>query len=154
MASTANLYTIGPTIRHADTLDWVTRLPLAGRRLVVPAARPGIASSLDAAGAEVVRVPLPVTPAARVVMGALPLTGCVVSDVGEVDRLDDERGEPVWIDEVVSWCLGRDTARRARERGWGEVRELPDPEFQGVDWLAIRPKIQTAPTIIRPGPVD
>jgi hypothetical protein len=31
-----------------------------------------------------------------------------------------------------------------------EVREIPDPEFQGVDWLAIRPRIKTAPRIIRP----
>jgi len=39
---------------------------------------------------------------------------------------------------------------------WGEeeVREIPDPEFQGVDWLAIRPRIKTAPKIVRPGPVD
>jgi hypothetical protein len=35
-----------------------------------------------------------------------------------------------------------------------EVREIPDPVFQGVDWLAIRPRIQTAPRIVRPGPVD
>ena len=39
-------------------------------------------------------------------------------------------------------------------RGAEEVREIPDPEFQGVDWLAVRPKVKTAPTIIRPGPVD
>jgi hypothetical protein len=35
-----------------------------------------------------------------------------------------------------------------------EVRAIPDPEFQGVDWLAIRPRIKTAPVITRPGPVD
>lgn len=39
-------------------------------------------------------------------------------------------------------------------RGEEEIREIPDPEFQGVDWLAIRPRIKTAPRIIRPGPVD
>jgi hypothetical protein len=39
-------------------------------------------------------------------------------------------------------------------RGAEEVRVLPDPEFQGVDWLAVRPKIKTAPTIVRPGPID
>lgn len=39
-------------------------------------------------------------------------------------------------------------------RGDEEVREEPDPVFQGVDWLAIRPKIQTAPHISRPGPVE
>jgi len=35
-----------------------------------------------------------------------------------------------------------------------EVRAIDDPEFQGIDWLAIRPRIKTAPRIIRPGPVD
>jgi hypothetical protein len=39
-------------------------------------------------------------------------------------------------------------------RGSEEVRAIDDPEFQGVDWLAIRPKIRNAPRITRPGPVD
>ncbi|NQT15213.1 MAG: hypothetical protein HQ582_20825 [Planctomycetes bacterium] len=39
-------------------------------------------------------------------------------------------------------------------RGAEEIREIPDPEFQGIDWLAVRPKIQNAPVIVRPGPVD
>ncbi len=38
--------------------------------------------------------------------------------------------------------------------GDDEVRAIPDPVFQGVDWLAIRPRIHTAPRIVRPGPVD
>lgn len=39
-------------------------------------------------------------------------------------------------------------------RGEEEIREIPDPEFQGVDWLAIRPRIKTALRMVRPGPVD
>jgi len=39
-------------------------------------------------------------------------------------------------------------------RGDEEVREIEDPVFQGVDWLAIRPRVATAPRIVRPGPVD
>jgi hypothetical protein len=39
-------------------------------------------------------------------------------------------------------------------RGSEEIRRLPDPEFQGVDWLAIRPQIRNAPRLSRPGPVD
>lgn len=35
-----------------------------------------------------------------------------------------------------------------------EVREIDDPQFQGIDWLAIRPQIKHAPVVIRPGPVD
>jgi len=47
-----------------------------------------------------------------------------------------------WIDAMCPYC------------GDEEVRAIPDPVFQGVDWLAIRPRIQTAPRIVRPGPVD
>jgi hypothetical protein len=39
-------------------------------------------------------------------------------------------------------------------RGREEIRAIEDPVFQGVEWLAIRPKIKNAPTIVRPGPVD
>lgn len=38
--------------------------------------------------------------------------------------------------------------------GDDEIREENDPVFQGVDWLAVRPKLKTAPRIIRPGPID
>ncbi len=118
------LFAIGPTIGHAETLDWVSRLPLAGWRLLVPASRSGLAVRLEAAGAEVVVLPMPATPAARVVMGALPLTGCVVGTSAEVDWLDAERGGPGWGEEFVAWCVGTETAARARERGWLNVREV------------------------------
>jgi len=39
-------------------------------------------------------------------------------------------------------------------RGDEEVREIDDPEFQGIDWLAIRPQIKSAPVVVRPGPID
>ena len=35
-----------------------------------------------------------------------------------------------------------------------EIRELTDPVFQGVEWLSVRPRIRTAPRVVRPGPVD
>lgn len=46
-----------------------------------------------------------------------------------------------WIDAVAPY------------RGREEVREIDDPEFPGVDWLAVRPRVKTAPRIVRPGPV-
>ncbi|NIA14194.1 MAG: hypothetical protein GWP08_08935 [Nitrospiraceae bacterium] len=39
-------------------------------------------------------------------------------------------------------------------RGAEEVRAIPDPQFQGIDWLAVRPQIANAPRIVRPGPID
>jgi len=65
-----------------------------------------------------------VTPAARVVMAVMPLTGCVVSHRSEVDWLDEERGNPGWQPESVVWCIGGEAAERARERGWLKVVEL------------------------------
>jgi len=118
------LFAIGPTVRHAETLDWVSKLPLAGHRVLVPATRSELGRRLEAAGAEVILLPLPVTPAARVVMGALPLSGCVVRTAAEVDWLDEERGGPGWGDEVVAWCVGSEAAARAQERGWPLVRQL------------------------------
>jgi len=48
----------------------------------------------------------------------------------------------VWVDAMCPY------------RGNEEVRQIPDPVFPGIDWLALRPKIQTAPTVTRPGPVN
>ncbi len=48
----------------------------------------------------------------------------------------------VWVDAMCPY------------RGSEEVRAIPDPEFQGIDWLAIRPEVHSAPRIVRPGPLD
>jgi uroporphyrin-III C-methyltransferase len=127
------LFAIGPTVGHAETLDWVSKLPLAGQRLLVPISRSNLAAGLEAAGAEVVVLPMPVTPAARVVMAALPLTGCVVGTAAEVDWFDAERGGPGWSDGVAAWCVGPEASMRARERGWPNVVEIPtDVDERGL----------------------
>jgi len=135
------LFAIGPTVRHAEALDWYADLPLAGRRLLVPAIRQDLADRLEEAGAEVVVLPLPVTPAARVVMGALPLTGCVVHSAAEVDWLDEERGCPGWEQMITAFCVGAETAARARERGWSEVCELAT----GLDGAELVARIGSTP---------
>jgi len=48
----------------------------------------------------------------------------------------------LWVDTICPY------------RGEEEIRAIPDPEFQGVDWLAVRPRIETAPVVARPGPVN
>ncbi len=120
------LFAIGPTIRHCENLDWFSRMTLAGQRLVVPDTAEIVVRRLEDAGAEVVAVPIPVTPAARVVMAALPITGCVVSSAAEVDWLHEERGGAGWSDDVKSWCLGEEATTRARGRGWRGIRTLEE----------------------------
>jgi hypothetical protein len=48
----------------------------------------------------------------------------------------------VWVDAMCPY------------KGDEEVRAEADPVFQGVDWLAVRPKVATAPVLNRPGPLD
>jgi len=61
----------------------------------------------------------------------------------------DVRVDPISLRRLIAWV---DTM--CPYQGDEEVRQIPDRVFQSVDWLAVRPKIQTAPRIIRPGPVD
>ena len=58
-----------------------------------------------------------------------------------VDRLSLER-LICWVDAMCPY------------KGDEEVRAEADPVFQGVEWLTIRPRLQTAPRLVRPGPVD
>ncbi|MBW1872458.1 MAG: uroporphyrinogen-III C-methyltransferase, partial [Deltaproteobacteria bacterium] len=71
------LFVIGPCVEHAEKLDWYSRRPLVGERIVMVSPGGDLGEALSLHGVEVVQVPLPVTEAARIVMGALPLTGCV-----------------------------------------------------------------------------
>jgi len=65
-----------------------------------------------------------------------------VADSGVKLPPDDLLRLILWVDAMCPYL------------GDEEVRAIDDPVFQGVDWLAIRPRIKTAPRIIRPGPVD
>lgn len=118
------LFVIGPTVAHAERMDWVAAQPLAGHRLVVPESGDDLVGVLQDAGAEVVPLPFPVTPVARVVLAALPLSGCVVRSPADVDWIDEERGAASWRGDAVAWCIGPEAAERARERGWPRVEEV------------------------------
>ncbi len=120
------LFAIGPTVLHAQRLDWFGRLPLAGQRLVLTESSSELAGLLEDRGAEVVLIPMPMTPAARIVMAALPLSGCVVVGRADVDWLDEERDSPGWGPDAVAWCIGPEAAGRAAERGWQRVVQLEE----------------------------
>ena len=61
----------------------------------------------------------------------------------------DVKVDPISLQRLIAWVDAM-----CPYLGDEEVRQIPDPVFQGVDWLAIRPQIKTAPRIVRPGPVD
>jgi uroporphyrin-III C-methyltransferase/precorrin-2 dehydrogenase/sirohydrochlorin ferrochelatase len=132
------LFVIGPTVRHAERLDWFRAQPLAGERLVVSSAADDLVRRLEDAGAEVVAGPSPMTPAARVVIGSAPLTGCVLRSRAEVEWLDEERGGAGWELNPVAWCLNAEAADRARELGWRRVERVdPGPGNPSgvVEWI-------------------
>jgi len=120
------LFVIGPTVERAERLDWVASLPLGRERIAVPAAATDLIDALESAGAEVVAVPRPVTPAARVVMKALPLSGCVMRTRADVESLDGERDGLEWRDGARVWCLGPEAEERARSRRWPGVEKIAD----------------------------
>ncbi|MFH1530616.1 MAG: siroheme synthase CysG [Pseudomonadota bacterium] len=130
------VFIIGPVVRHANALDWFARRPLSGQRLVVVHPAGELGARLELAGAEVVEVPLPITPAARVVLGALPITACLLLRPEDVDGLDEERDGPGWDSSVVTaWCLDHGVAARAHTLGWRNVREL-EADIQPAELVA------------------
>lgn len=131
------LFIIGPTVHHADQLDWFTSKALHGQRILLPDTRSELASALEGEGAEVVAVPIPLTPAARIVIAAAPLTGCVLGSVEDAEELDEERDAPGWDCDFTAWCLSPAVAERARSLGWRRVREVAAGEcICGQDLVA------------------
>lgn len=112
------LFVIGPTVSHAERLDWSGRCPLVGRRVLLADDDGRLAEPLELAGAEVVSVHLPLGEAARVAVGALPLTDVVVASREQVEALDVLRGGAGWEGEPAVWCIGEDAWQRASEMGW------------------------------------
>ncbi|GAB4371315.1 MAG: siroheme synthase CysG [Acidobacteriota bacterium] len=118
------VFVIGPGVTHRKRLDWQARAVLAGQRLLLPPSLTRAEGDLSRAGAEVLVVPLPMTPAARIALAAAPVTGCVFATADDVDLVEDERANPGLAQAATAWCLGAGTARRARMRGWDRVIEL------------------------------
>jgi uroporphyrin-III C-methyltransferase/precorrin-2 dehydrogenase/sirohydrochlorin ferrochelatase len=119
------VFVVGPTARHGEDMDWYAGRPCHGERIAMVSPAGELGQALIEAGGERVEIPLPLTGATRVVLGAGGLTGCLLRSVAEVDALDEERGRPEWGENVVAWCLGEEVALHAQGRGWTRVRALP-----------------------------
>ncbi len=120
------IFVIGPTVRHAKTLDWFTSRPLHGQRIGVFAPAGALGAALELAGAEVLETPRPLSAAARVVIAAAPLTGWLFRNPHEVEALEEERGIAGWSAEMEAHCLGSAAVVRARALAWRHVIELAE----------------------------
>jgi uroporphyrin-III C-methyltransferase / precorrin-2 dehydrogenase / sirohydrochlorin ferrochelatase len=118
------LFAIGASIKHANNLDWFGIRPLLGERLVITSSSHKTKETLELKGAEVLEVTSPITPVARLVMDALPLTGCVARNVDDVLTIDEERDAPSWTANAVSWCTSPAAAKQALSLGWQNVVEI------------------------------
>jgi len=82
-----------------------------------------------------------------------PMTGLSYSsrliEYASSGKHHDVRVDPISLQRLIAWVDAM-----CPYLGDEEVRQIPDPQFQGVDWLAIRPRIATAPRIPHPGPLD
>lgn len=70
-------------------------------------------------------------------------------EIASSGKHHEVRVDPVSLRRLIVWI---DTM--CPYRGDEEVRAIEDPDFQGIDWISVRPRIKTAPRIKRPGPVD
>jgi hypothetical protein len=70
-------------------------------------------------------------------------------DIASSGKHHDVKVDPVSLRKLIAWIDAM-----CPYRGEEEVRAIPDPVFQGIDWLSVRPRVQNAPRIVRPGPVD
>jgi len=122
------LFVIGSTVRYVGELDWFSARPLAGVRLGMVSPAGELGEMLEAQGAEIVEVPLPVTPVARIVLGALPLTGWLLRHQDEVDGIEEERDNPGCTADTVAWTLTAEATARAHDREWRHVVEVRCPD--------------------------
>ncbi|HNS22906.1 MAG TPA: hypothetical protein PKH24_20575 [Sedimentisphaerales bacterium] len=71
-----------------------------------------------------------------------------------VERVSSGQHHDVRVDEISRLRVIAWVDAMGPYVGDEEIREIDDPQFQGVDWLSIRPQIRNAPVVVRPGPVE
>jgi uroporphyrin-III C-methyltransferase/precorrin-2 dehydrogenase/sirohydrochlorin ferrochelatase len=122
------LFAIGPTIRHSELLDWFGKRPLLGERLLMFNPDGDTLEAMQLSGAEIVGLTQPITPSARMVMDAMPITGCIFKHPDDVDSMEEERDRKSWIKNPRVWCFDDASAARARAMSWPNIRVVDDTE--------------------------
>jgi len=119
------VFVIGQAASYQRGLDWRRERPLAGQRVAAFSSAFELGPALEDAGAEVLALAHPLTPAARVVLAEVDVSAWIVSHVDELATLREELA--VGPSARVC-CLTNDVAERARALGVGDVVE---PSSQG-----------------------
>jgi uroporphyrin-III C-methyltransferase/precorrin-2 dehydrogenase/sirohydrochlorin ferrochelatase len=138
------IFVIGQVVAHAEALESPEPRPLRDARLGMFAPRSELSEAVQAAGAEVLLAPMPLTPAARLVIGLAPLSGWIVRSVGELDTLDREEVAHGTLAKVTLWCMDAALADLARKRNWQAVMQLggegasPNPLTTLLECLEVR----------------
>jgi uroporphyrin-III C-methyltransferase / precorrin-2 dehydrogenase / sirohydrochlorin ferrochelatase len=116
---------VGDAVALSEEVDWHARLPLVGQRLVLASPAGSLGDELELAGAEVLVATVPLSPAARIPILALPVTGWLARDGREAAALGEGiRPEQADV-AAVAWCLGAEAAAAARSSGWERIGQLP-----------------------------
>jgi uroporphyrin-III C-methyltransferase / precorrin-2 dehydrogenase / sirohydrochlorin ferrochelatase len=129
------LFVIGPTIRHAGMLDWFGKRPLIGERLAMFNPDADFVDQMQLCGAEVIPLTSPVTPAARMVMDSLPITGAIFTTKEDVEMMADERDRKSWVKNATAWCLTAEAAERARAQEWIDVQVIDAASDEAAEAL-------------------
>ena len=117
------IFVIGPVVAHAEKLQAPPK-PLRRARLALFAPAGDLGLALEAAGANLLVAPDPLTAAARLVIGAAPLAGWIVRSSAELASLESAQAAHGFAVRGTLWCLSSALVAEARQRGFPQVAEL------------------------------
>ncbi len=118
------LLVVGEAVRFATDLGWHGRLPLAAARVAIASPAGALGEALELAGAEVLEIPLPAPPAARIALAALPLDALVARSAGEAAGLCAAVTGVAAADGAVALCSAGGAAAAARAAAWPRIVEV------------------------------
>jgi len=118
------VFVIGSVVARAVALGSNPPRPLQGMRIAAFLPACTVALALQAAGAELLVAPRPLTRAARVVLAATPPSGWLIRSRAELESLEPERAAGGVLGSPPLWCGDAALAQAARQKGWTEVSVL------------------------------
>lgn len=122
------IFVIGAVVARAEALGTSPPGPLHGIRIGLFAPACTTALALQAAGAELLVAPQPLTRAARLVLTARTPSGWLVRSPSDLESLARERDAAGLLVSTPLWCVEPALAAAARERGFTDVKVLDGSE--------------------------